>query len=995
MTDDQSLGEEYAKYHNKYAEIYGKDKMVVLMQVGSFYEAYGTDTEGPDLKQLSQLTGVIRSRKKTDSPLSMSHPYFFGFPMNAFVKYLDMLIENNYVVVVMDQIPSINKNKKGEKRQVTNIYSRGTYIDNLDKKEGNYIACAYFSYDDQKNSKPLLSVGLTAIDVSTGHVYIHESYSTKYDECIALDETDRFFSSIEPTEIIIYYQDNTKETKNDKTKSKMKSNIEYVMNYLKLNLESVRIYDNVDTKYSQINFQNEILKKVYPASKSLISPVQYLCLEKNIYSVTSLVLTFDFIFNRDDNLLNKLVKPIYFMNDHSLALGNNAIRQLDILENRNDNQSKYKSLFHVINKTSTALGERFLKVRMISPLTNIKKLNKTYSCIDEMITNDFYKEVEKILDGIKDLERLVRKMQLQRLRPYEIPMLVDSYESVFQLIKLLKDNNEIDELNEMIPDDKIVIDSKKMVKYINKIFDMQELKKYTNFDIMTPIFNKGIHKDLDEVTDNVDYAQDFIEDLAEALDKLINDKNDAKKMINSKNNKKDGHYLLLTVPRGKKLQDIIKSKKSISLGNDKTIEPSVLEFKIIGNNMKIFFPSLDKKTDDIEKYQKKLLKLNKKYFLEELTEIHDKFSHIFSSINNFISNIDFIKSGAKVAKLFGYSRPIICKKDYGYINATQLRHPIIERIIDYEYVPLDIKLGTEELKGITLFGENAAGKSSSMKAIGINVILAQCGLFVSAQRFVYSPYHALYTRISGDDNLFRGLSSFTLEMVEVNAILKRSDDYTLVIGDEVCRGTEHISGTAIVAATLLKLSQSGATFIFATHLHELMELNEIKELKNVAAYHINVTYDEKSDSLIYDRQLKKGSGEKLYGIKVARYIIQDNEFIDMATKIKNELLEQYDSMISGKKSNYNKNMFVYECHLCGQRDKISHVSNLETHHINFQKNCKDGLVEGKQHIKKNQESNLIVLCTSCHDKLHAGKMILGGYVMTSNGKSVVMTKNEN
>ena len=155
----------------------------------------------------------------------------------------------------------------------------------------------------------------------------------------------------------------------------------------------------------------------------------------------------------------------------------------------------------------------------------------------------------------------------------------------------------------------------------------------------------------------------------------------------------------------------------------------------------------------------------------------------------------------------------------------------------------------------------------------------------------------------------------------LNAILKRSNNKTLVIGDEVCRGTEHISGNSIVATTLLFLSKVESSFIFATHLHELMELEEIIESKVVKAFHLSVEYDEKTNSIIYDRKLKEGSGEKVYGIVVAQGIIHDKEFINQAISIKNRLLNKYSGKMSDKISNYNSDKYVYKCEICGCDDK--------------------------------------------------------------------------
>ena len=304
-----------------------------------------------------------------------------------------------------------------------------------------------------------------------------------------------------------------------------------------------------------------------------------------------------------------------------------------------------------------------------------------------------------------------------------------------------------------------------------------------------------------------------------------------------------------------------------------------------------------------------------------------------------------------------------------------------------------MSLGKEQ-NGILIYGLNASGKSVLMKAIGLSIIMAQCGMYVPATHFELSPYDSIYTRITGNDNIFKGQSSFTLEMTELNAILKRSTNRTLVIGDEVCRGTEHISGNAIVASTVITLAAIKSTFIFATHLHELVHLEKIKALTNVKAYHLTVDFDPKHDVLIYDRRLKEGSGDKVYGILVAKYIIQNPEFMDLTLSIKNELNQNFSSMISGKTSRYNSKLFVYKCQLCQKNDVQSDISPLQTHHINFQSNCdENNRVIGAEHIQKNSLSNLIVICESCHQKIHHGELEIDQCEMTSKGKKIkVKTK---
>jgi DNA mismatch repair protein MutS len=295
-----------------------------------------------------------------------------------------------------------------------------------------------------------------------------------------------------------------------------------------------------------------------------------------------------------------------------------------------------------------------------------------------------------------------------------------------------------------------------------------------------------------------------------------------------------------------------------------------------------------------------------------------------------------------------------------------------------------------------LYGLNSSGKSSLMKALGLSIIMAQSGMYVPAEEYNYSPYDAMFSRITGNDNLFKGLSSFALEMTELRAILKRTGPKTLVIGDEVCRGTEHTSGNALVSATIIKLSKTGSTFIFATHLHDIPKMKKIKELENVKSFHLTVDYDKENDTLIFDRILKPGSGPPVYGITVAKYLIHDNEFIKLAQEIKNDLLNIPNQLVDTKKSKYNSQVYMYECGICNKKFKcdLDHVGLFDTHHINFQKDCEDGFVKSKPHLPMNSKANLIVLCKECHHKVHHGELIIKGYIETSNGRKVDYKEND-
>ena len=223
--------------------------------------------------------------------------------------------------------------------------------------------------------------------------------------------------------------------------------------------------------------------------------------------------------------------------------------------------------------------------------------------------------------------------------------------------------------------------------------------------------------------------------------------------------------------------------------------------------------------------------------------------------------------------------------------------------------------------------------------------------------------------------MFKGQSSFIVEMNELRTILKKCNNYSLVLGDEICRGTEYLSGNAIVGASIIKLCNLSSKFLFATHLHDLPNLNKIKEMNTIKFYHLSV--EQKGGELIFNRKLKEGTGEQIYGITIAKYILDDPEFINTAIELKNNLLDNKRignnvptyKLVNDKVSTYNKDVYIDKCYRC------SSVEKLETHHLIHQKDFQEtisGLVnKNKFHIQKDHKANLVVLCSVCHDLVHA------------------------
>jgi DNA mismatch repair protein MutS len=237
------------------------------------------------------------------------------------------------------------------------------------------------------------------------------------------------------------------------------------------------------------------------------------------------------------------------------------------------------------------------------------------------------------------------------------------------------------------------------------------------------------------------------------------------------------------------------------------------------------------------------------------------------------------------------------------------------------------------------------------------------------------------TRICGNDNIYRGMSSFVVEMTELRNILQRADKSSLIIGDEICCGTEAISGISIVSAAINELINKKASFIFTSHLHELTEISIIKKKiieDKLKIFHMHIEID--GDLIIYERKLREGQGSNIYGIDVCKSLDMPLNFMKNAEIIKKEIMGLNTNIINTKTSNYNSAVYIDICEVC-KKNKSS-----ETHHINYQVNADE---YGKfDNFNKNIQHNLIPICDECHKKEHNGNIGILGYVMTNKGKKL-------
>ena len=331
------------------------------------------------------------------------------------------------------------------------------------------------------------------------------------------------------------------------------------------------------------------------------------------------------------------------------------------------------------------------------------------------------------------------------------------------------------------------------------------------------------------------------------------------------------------------------------------------------------------------------------------------------TVIQFVTKLDVIQTKASIAQKYKYCKPTLVDSSKSFVDAKKLRHVLIEQFQSEVYVANDVALGNG-MDGLLLYGTNAVGKTSLIRALGIAVVMAQAGLYVPCASFTYKPYRCLFTRILGNDNLFKGLSTFAVEMTELRNILKRCDDHSLVLGDELCSGTETQSAISIFVAGIQHLHQRKSSFLFATHLHEITTYEEILSLDTVQMKHMAVVYNAELDQLVYDRTLKEGPGHHLYGLEVCKSLQLPSDFMEAAYQIRSKY--HSPSLLSLKPSRYNAQKLVGRCEKCGDTGK-------EVHHLHFQKEAVEGFIHTPHAIfHKNHAANLMTVCERCHHELH-------------------------
>jgi DNA mismatch repair protein MutS len=571
-------------------------------------------------------------------------------------------------------------------------------------------------------------------------------------------------------------------------------------------------------------------------------------------------------------------------------------------------------------------------------------LNRRYKQIEEFssLPSEVIADIEQTLDKILDIERLWRRMSVGIMCPPELAGLNASYHLVFKLNDILK-NNMVSTISDVLLYDYISDTLSEFTDTCHCIFqDAHNSLLTSNMD--TVQFKKGIFKEIDKLYSDIKKEKQAIHDLADKIS-LYTDSNTSESIEYMQYS---GYYIALNNMQTKKLKGVsdvhIKQNKAAARITSPSVDAANKKILILNEKLKM------------------LTSLRYKTILQFLSFEYS----CLTSVVKFVSEIDVIKSNWKTSKMYNYCRPEIVNSDEfpseSFVDAKDLRHPVIEQIDDgNEYVPNDVVIGKRH-NGIILYSMNSCGKTSLMKALGLSVIMAQAGCFVSASSFSFYPFKCIMTRILSRDNFMKGQSSFVAEMSELRAILKRATGpSTLVLADEITHGTEHTSGSAIFVSSVEALAKRKVNFLFTTHLHNVYPL--VRDIPNVRTLHLSVAFAD--NKIIFERKLKDGPGGSIYGLEVCEYLNMDTDFLARAfqlrTMITPDKTEREDSPIGKIKFNkYNKNKVKEICEVCGYYPRLS--TDLPQSMAD-----ENGMVNG---INIHAKSNLVVLCKKCHCMQH-------------------------
>ena len=787
---------------------------IVFYRLGDFYEMFFEDAIIASRELELTLTG---KQAGLEERVPMC-----GVPHHSYASYVEKLIDKDYKVAIVEQLEDPKTTKDTVKRGVVQIITKGTKMDSLEASDNNFIGNIYmYQY----------AVGISLIDVSTGEVYITildndndiiSKYLAKKNvlEVIVSSSTDRNLVNILRTKynIIVTITDNLLD---DKT-----------YDYIYEDIEDDRL-------------------------------------------VTTLKHLLFYIIENKKGDMHHLQKAILLKSSNYLEFDNNTKRNLELTETLRRKERTY-SLFWLLDKCKTAMGSRFLKETISSPLTSKKEIIRRYDIVSLLSTEFILRdELIKALDNVYDLERLTGRISYGNLNAKDLLQLKTSLEELSNIKRILKELKYDKEINTY---DELTSLLEKAIRE-DAPFTLKEGR----------LIKQGYNKELDELKEISSGSKDFILKLEQEERERT-----GIKTLKVGFNKIFGYYIEVS-------KSFIKDIKE-EFGYDRK--------QTLANCERYTTKLLKEKENIILGAEDKIINLEYKLFMD-IREVVKRYIKDLQKTSKTICEIDMLQAFSVVSDEYKYTRPQIT--DENKVKLIESRHPVVEKVLNNNYVSNDIVMDNNT-SILLITGPNMAGKSTYMRQMAITVIMAQMGCFVPAKEAQLPIFDKIFTRIGASDDLVSGSSTFMIEMEEANYAIANATDKSLILFDELGRGTATYDGMSLAEAILEYIHNNiKAKTMFSTHYHELTNLEKkLKHLKNV-----HVSAVEEDGKITFLHKIKNGSVDKSYGIHVASLANLPKELIDNATKI----LNKYENKKT-KVSNFEQTTLFEEKELDKEENKL-------------------------------------------------------------------------
>jgi DNA mismatch repair protein MutS len=929
------------------------------MLVGSFWELYDyidpkTGEGSTSMRRANAILGLTETVHKGEGP-GGTDAISAGFPENSLHKFAGMMTAKNWQVAVMSQVRDEEGNVMKD-RMVSRIMSPSTHLETLGSNQETLYLAGVWLEEAAWGSRDAPSFSAVATDLSTGRVTMFQGRATGKSDAWCADDLLHFFQVHPPKEVIVWWRG-----------APVTCPTEDVLRRV-LGCGGALLHIRQATTRDQSALESpivreDLLRRAF-RPRTLLPVREALGLAGEDTAPLERCLTNVLLFVEEyhPSAMENLISPSVWSPTTSVFLGNHALTQLNMTMDREED-----SVLGIFQRTQTLMGRRAMRERLLYPIADPVRLEQRYQQVEWWCsaTPEERDAVLSALRQIMDLPRLHRRISMATVTSSDVLLMDQSYVSAWRLKEILA-GTPLEFPRALIsPFEAYRVD-------FARVFDIEKAKEIRDHADRFCL-SREVGPEVVGIEEQIAAAHAGILGLVRAAEEWGG--------LDSGVLRLEFKEASVAAVGGK--ANLVNLNHRLKLAEAGTLPKGLagaeIHLKKTANSLEI--PEANSLFRKILRLRDELRDAIRRELPPACDSLSASHRPTWDALEEWLALVDVTVTLGRVAVDRGFRRPcLITDAAEAGVELRGLRHPLIEaQQTRTEYVRHDVALGLgAAADGWLIYGMNASGKSSLMKAVGIAVLLAQTGSFVPAESMRLAPFRSLFTRILNTDNLWAGLSSFAVEMTELQEVLHRADPWSLVLGDEVCSGTESVSATALVAATLEWLEERQARYIFATHLHGLQSVGAVTALQSLKIWHLKVRYDAATDKLYYDRTLTPGAGSSLYGLEVAKAMGIPFGVLEKAHRIRRELTGSATE-VEAPRSDWNAAVQRRACEVCG----AAIVRDLEVHHIRPRAEATEGrLADGSA---MNALRNLAVVCQVCHDRHHAGEIAIGAVQQTSSG----------